>query len=104
MSNKSIETFFQILAAVLMGVAAFFLWRENYEGVFVSGVLSSVSYFLSYRFQVKERLDIREAERLERENEEMNMNRNILKENTSLFDIEESDFEKGREKVLNEKQ
>jgi hypothetical protein len=100
MSNKSIETFFQILAAILMGVAAFFLWQENYEGVFVSSVLSSVSYFLSYRFQVKERLDIREAEKLERELEEMNMNRNILQENTSLFDFEKTDFEKLKEKVL----
>jgi hypothetical protein len=94
---------FQIVAAVLIGVAAFFLWQGNYEGVFVSAVLSSVCYFLSFRFQVKERLDIREAERLERELEEMNLNRHVLQENSGLFDIEEMDFDKREEEVLHEK-
>lgn len=98
MSNNTLEKIFQILAVVLMIVAAFFLWQENYEGVFVSAVLSSASYFLSFRFQVKERLDIREAERIERENEELMMNRNVLQSGTDLFDNEIDEFEDKREK------
>ncbi len=56
------ERFFQILAVILIGVAAFFLWRGNTDGVFISAVLGAVSFFLSVRFQVKERLKKREVE------------------------------------------
>ena len=56
------ERFFQILAVILIGVAAFFLWRGNTDGVFISAVLGAVSFFLSVRFQVKERLEKRENE------------------------------------------
>jgi hypothetical protein len=67
MSNKTLDKFFKIMAVILVGVAAVFLWLKNYDGVFVSAALGCVSYFLSFRFQVKERLDIREAERKENE-------------------------------------
>ena len=56
------ERFFQILAVILIGVAAFFLWRGNTDGAFISAVLGAVSFFLSVRFQVKERLKKREIE------------------------------------------
>jgi len=56
------ERFFQILAVILIGVAAFFLWRGNTDGVFISAVLGAVSFFLSVRFQVNERLKKREIE------------------------------------------
>jgi len=56
------ERFFQILAVILIGVAAFFLWRGNTDGVFITAVLGAVSFFLSVRFQVKERLKKREIE------------------------------------------
>ncbi len=56
------ERFFQILAVILIGVAAFFLWRGNTDAVFISAVLGAVSFFLSIRFQVKERLKKREIE------------------------------------------
>lgn len=56
------ETVFKILAVILIGVAAFFLWRGNADGAFVSAVLGSVSFFISYRFQVKERMKQRETE------------------------------------------
>lgn len=64
MSNNFLERFFQILAGIFIAVAAYFLWRENFDGVFVTSVLGCVSFFLSFRFQVKERLSQREAERL----------------------------------------
>lgn len=49
------ERVFQIVAVILAGIAAYFLWSGNRDGAFVSAVLGSVSFFLSIRFQVKER-------------------------------------------------
>jgi hypothetical protein len=56
------ERLFQILAVILAGIAAFFLWKGNTDGLFVSAVLGAVCFFLSIRFQVKERLNRRDAE------------------------------------------
>ena len=61
------ERFFQILAVILAGVAAYFLWQGNAERAFVTAVFGAVSFFLSVRVQVKGRLNQREAERLEAE-------------------------------------
>lgn len=54
------ERIFQISAVILAGVAAIFLWRGNADAAFVSGVLGAVSFFLSVRFQIKEKNRIRE--------------------------------------------
>lgn len=56
------EKLFQILAAILAGVAVFFLWKENKDAMFVSAVLGAVCFFLSVRFQIKERMKKRENE------------------------------------------
>ena len=56
------ERIFQILAVILAGVAAYFLWTGNNDGAFVSVVLGCVAFFLSVRFQVKERNRVRELE------------------------------------------
>lgn len=53
---------FQIVAVVLAGIAAYFLWAGNKDGAFISVVLGCVSFFLSVRSQVKERNRIRESE------------------------------------------
>ncbi|MEP6704475.1 MAG: hypothetical protein ABJB34_06700 [Acidobacteriota bacterium] len=53
---------FQIAAVILAGIAAYFFWAGNTEGAFVSGVLGSVSFFLSVRFQAKERNRVRDSE------------------------------------------
>jgi hypothetical protein len=58
-----IETVFQIVAVVLGGAAAYFLFTGNKDGAFISAVLGSVAFFLSVRFQVKARNTVREAER-----------------------------------------
>lgn len=63
------ERIFQIVAVILAGIAAYFLWSGNKDGAFVSAVLGSVSFFLSIRFQVKERNLEREAERAESDDE-----------------------------------
>ncbi len=59
----NLERIFQILAVILVGVAAFFLWKANNDGVFVAAVAGAVCFFLSIRFQVRERLSAREAEK-----------------------------------------
>ncbi|MDQ3799182.1 MAG: hypothetical protein M3384_07020, partial [Acidobacteriota bacterium] len=64
------ERLFQILAVILAGVAAFFFWRGNLDATFVSAVFGAVCFFLSIRFQIKERMDAREAERQREEEEE----------------------------------
>jgi uncharacterized membrane protein len=61
------ERIFQIVAVILAGVAGYFLWTGNQEGAFVSAVLGCVAFFLSIRFQVKERNRMREAERNEKD-------------------------------------
>jgi hypothetical protein len=58
------DRFFQVLAGVLAGVAAYFLWNGEGDRGFVSAVAGAVSFFLSIRVQVKRRNDAREAERL----------------------------------------
>lgn len=58
-----IETVFQFVAVVLAGTAAYFLWTGNKDGAFVSAVLGCLSFFLSIRFQVKARNQVRDAER-----------------------------------------
>jgi hypothetical protein len=50
------ERLFQILAVLLIAVAAYFLWQRNNDAMFVSAVLGAVCFFLSIRFQVKERM------------------------------------------------
>lgn len=55
-----LEFIFKILAVILIGVAAFFLWQGNQDGTFVSAVLGCVSFFLSIRFQIVERNKQRE--------------------------------------------
>ena len=58
---------FQVAAVILAGGAGYFLWVANKDGAFVSAVLGCVAFFLSIRFQVKERNRIREAERNDEE-------------------------------------
>ena len=87
MSNNLLVKIFQILTAVFIGVAVYFVWLKDYDNLFVIAVLAVCSFFLSMRFQIKERLDQREREQEEREIEEANLNRNILKENSDIFEI-----------------
>lgn len=56
------ERIFQVVAVILAGSAAYFIWHGNKDGAFVSAVLGCVSFFLSVRAQVKQRNKEREAE------------------------------------------
>jgi len=59
------DRIFQILAVILIGVAAYFLWSGNADGAFIAAVLGAVAFLLSVRFQVKGRLKQRENEAAE---------------------------------------
>ena len=61
---------FQALAILFAAAAAYFLWQDNGDGAFVSAVLGAVAFFLIIRFQVKERVAGREAERRSAESTE----------------------------------
>lgn len=63
------ERAFQMSAVIMALVAAYFLWTGNKDGAFVSVVAGCVAFFLSVRFQVKARNQLREAERLAAEKE-----------------------------------
>lgn len=68
------EKIFQILAAILAGIALFFWWKGNNDAMFISAVIGSVCFFLSYRFQVKERMEQREKEKASLEIKTANKN------------------------------
>ena len=54
---------FQVLSILFAIAAGYFLWQDNGDGAFVSAVIGAVCFFLIIRFQVKERVTVREAER-----------------------------------------
>lgn len=62
------DLIFQILAAILVVIAAVIFWRGNADWAFAAAVLGACSFFLSVRFQIKERLKLR-AEAENRKNE-----------------------------------
>ena len=54
---------FQLLAVVLAGIAAYFLWTAQAEAAFVTVSLGVVSFFLGVRVEMKEKNRVHEAER-----------------------------------------
>jgi hypothetical protein len=48
---------FQILAVALTGAAAFLFWRGDSDMTFVVAVLAACSFFLSFRYQMKARVE-----------------------------------------------
>ncbi|MGI8669267.1 MAG: hypothetical protein ACR2J3_05370 [Aridibacter sp.] len=99
MSNSLLEKIFRILAVIFFAIAAFFLWQENFDGVFISAVLACVSFLLSHRFQLKERLDKRKGERLEKEFADENYKGSLFEGNEAA-DLE---LENDREEILIER-
>ncbi len=66
----TLERIFQISAVVLAGAAAYFLWADNQDGLYICAVLGCIAFFLSIRVQVKRRNDIREAAIIARQDAE----------------------------------
>ena len=52
---------FQILAVILAGFAAYFLWDDKFDWAFAFVAFAVCSYFLGMRFQIKARLEERKA-------------------------------------------
>jgi hypothetical protein len=57
------ERAFQIISVLLAAAAGYLFWIGQRDYTFVAAVLACTAFFLSVRFQVKERNKIREAER-----------------------------------------
>ncbi len=90
------ERIFQIIAAVLLGVAAFFFWKGNKDSAFVSGALGCVSFLISTRFQVKERMEKYNSERLEMETRA----KNFMVEDLESVETAEDNLGKDRERQI----
>ncbi|MFT3744294.1 MAG: hypothetical protein QM785_08360 [Pyrinomonadaceae bacterium] len=52
---------FQILAVILAGIAAYFLWNDNFDWAFAFVAFAVCSFFIGMRFQIKARMAAREA-------------------------------------------
>jgi hypothetical protein len=69
----SIERAFTIVAALLVFIAAVFLWRDNISAAFVMAALGAVAWFLSYRFRLRAAFPVTddEVESIEDVNDEI---------------------------------
>jgi predicted membrane protein len=65
-----IERIWIIVAAIMVIVAATFLWRNNMSAAFVTATLGAVAWFLSYRAQIRAKLAATEVETEEPEIDE----------------------------------
>ena len=65
-----IERIWIIVAAIMVTVAAVFLWRNNVSAAFVTATLGAVAWFLSYRAQIRAKLAATEVETEEPEIDE----------------------------------
>ena len=59
----STERIFQIVSVLLAAAAGYLFWIGQPDYTFVAAVLACLTFFLSIRFQVKQRNKVREAER-----------------------------------------
>lgn len=96
------DLLFKILAVILAGIAAYFLWQKNGDGAFISAVIGAVCFFISFRFQVKGRLKEREAARLEEEMRREGEEENFESQNV-LNDISASE-QINRQRTTNDEQ
>jgi hypothetical protein len=64
------ERIFQIIAAALLIAAIYLLWRGVTDWSFVCCVLAGCAFFLSMRFQIKERMAERTATEVESSEDE----------------------------------
>jgi 4-hydroxybenzoate polyprenyltransferase len=58
----SMTLVFQIIAAILVGSAAYFLWQDNFDWALAAFAVGVCSYFLGMRFQIKKRMAERESD------------------------------------------
>jgi uncharacterized membrane protein YhfC len=63
-----VKNFWLIAAGVCILVAAYFLWRRDFDTAFVIAAVGAVAWFLNYRAQLKEKTTAADA--LENDSEE----------------------------------
>ena len=63
----TLERLWIIVSAVLLIVAAVFMWRNNVSFAFVTAALGAVAWFLSFRAQIRARMAKTEMEANESE-------------------------------------
>ena len=51
------KTFWIVLSALCGAAAVFFVFREDYEKMFITATVGAVAWFLSYRVRLRETLD-----------------------------------------------
>ena len=56
-----IERGLTIVSGVLLVIAAVFLWRNNLSAAFVTAALGACAWFLSYRVELKKKIQDHEA-------------------------------------------
>lgn len=54
---------FQIASVIISVAAGYFYWNGDSDLTFAAAVVAAAAFFLSIRFQMKERNDLRDAER-----------------------------------------
>ena len=64
------ERIWIIIAALLAAAAGVLLWRNNMPAVFVTATLGAVAWFLSYRTQMRAKIDAAEQESNEQDSHE----------------------------------
>ena len=57
-----IERVWIMLSGMLLVLAAFFIWRNNFPAAFVSAALGACAWFLSYRGEMKKKIDDDDAD------------------------------------------
>ncbi len=65
-----IDRVFQLVALMLAAIAVYFWWTGNSDGLYAAAVLGAVAFFISIRFQAKERNRIRQENQEETDFEE----------------------------------
>jgi hypothetical protein len=63
-----VKTFWIVVSALCGAAAVFFVFRDDFEKMFIAAVLGAVAWFLSYRTRLRETL--REWDESDRENED----------------------------------
>jgi uncharacterized membrane protein YdjX (TVP38/TMEM64 family) len=51
------RTFWIVVSAVCGATAVYFVVRNDYDKMFIAAVVGAVAWFLSYRVQLREKLD-----------------------------------------------
>ena len=64
------ERIWIIVAAVMVAVAGAFVWWNNMSAAFVTATLGAVAWFLSYRVQMRAKVDAAEQESNEQDSHE----------------------------------